>query len=304
MIQMVVPIAATAWEVAQIAKDEAFLSEAYKSCARWDAWLRQFRDTRGTGLVEAFCTYDTGQDNSPRWKGVSNDCPGHDAKNCPKGQTVPRLCPDLSATTFGARIALSEMAKALGKQPEADKWTEDADRIRELILEKLWCEEDASFYDVAPDGSFVRVRSVANCRVLSEHVLRPDVPHHRKIFHALWEHQLHNPKAYWARYPFPSIALNDPLFVRPIPMNSWGGASQALTALRVLRWMEFYGKSKDLHLLMERWCEAVIRSGKFAQQMNPDTGDFTKGDPGGYSPCALLFLHFTKRLGRAPSQRG
>jgi len=67
--------------------------------------------------------------------------------------------------------------------------------------------------------------------------------------------------------------------------------------------MEFYGKSKDLHLLMERWCEAVIRSGKFAQQMNPDTGDFTKGDPGGYSPCALLFLHFTKRLGRAPSQR-
>jgi len=304
MIQMVVPIAATAWEVAQIAKDEALLSEAYKSCARWDAWLRLYRDTRGTGLVEAFCTYDTGQDNSPRWKGVSNDCPGHDAKNCPKGQTVPRLCPDLSATTFGARIALSEMAKALGKQPEADKWTEDAERIRELILEKLWCEEDASFYDVAPDGSFVRVRSVANCRVLSEHVLRPDVPHHRKIFHALWEHQLHNPKAFWARYPFPSIALNDPLFVRPIPMNSWGGASQALTALRVLRWMEFYGKSNYLHLLMERWCEAVIRSGKFAQQMNPDTGEFTKGDPGGYSPCALVFLHFTKRLGRAPSQRG
>ena len=304
MIQMVVPVAATAWEVAQIAKDEAFLSEAYKSSARWDAWLRQYRDTRGTGLVEAFCTYDTGQDNSPRWKGVSNDCPGHDAKNCPKGQTVPRLCPDLSATTFGARIALSEMAKALGNQPEADKWTEEAERIRKLILEKLWCEEDASFYDVAPDGSFVRVRSVANCRVLSEHVLRPDVPHERKIFHALWDHQLHNPKAYWARYPFPSIALNDPLFVHPIPMNSWGGASQALTALRVLRWMKFYGKSKDLHLLMERWCEAIVRSGKFAQQLNPDTGEFTRGDPGGYSPCALAFLHFTKKLGRAPTQHG
>jgi hypothetical protein len=304
MIQMVVPIAATAWEVSQIAKNEEFLAEAYKSCARWDAWLRRFRDTRGIGLVEAFCTYDTGQDNSPRWKGVSNDCPGHDAKNCPKGQSVPRLCPDLSATTFGARIALSKMAEALGKQAEAQKWMEDAELIRKLIVEKLWCEEDASFYDVAPDGSFVRVRSVANCRVPSEHVLRPDVPHERKMFHALWEHQLHNPQAYWARYPFPSIALNDPLFVRPIPMNSWGGASQALTALRALRWMEFYGKSKDLHLLMERWCEAVIRSGKFAQQMNPDTGDFTKGDPGGYSPCALAFLHFTKRLGRAPSQRG
>jgi hypothetical protein len=304
MIQMVVPIAATAWEVSQVAKNEEFLAEAYQSCARWDAWLRRYRDTRGTGLVEAFCTYDTGQDNSPRWKGVSNDCPGHDAKNCPKGQTVPRLCPDLSATVFGARVALSEMAKALGKQAEAQKWMEDAELIRKLILEMLWCDEESSFYDVAPDGTFVRVRSVANCRVLSEHVVRPHVPRERNIFHALWDHQLHNPKAYWAQYPFPSIALNDPLFVRPIPMNSWGGASQALTALRVLRWMEFYGKSKDLHFLMERWCEAIVRSEKFAQQLNPDTGEFTKGDPGGYSPCALAFLHFTKRLGRAPSQHG
>jgi hypothetical protein len=303
MIQMVVPIAATAWEVAQISKDDAFLSEAYTACARWDSWLRRYRDTRGTGLVEAFCTWDTGQDNSPRWKGVANGCPGNDAKNCPKGQSVPRLCPDLSATVVGARIALSQMAKALGKQAESDKWVEDAEHIRKLILEKLWCEEDASFYDVAPDGTFVRVRSVANFRVPSEHVMRPNVSHERKIFHALWERQIHNPKAFWAQYPLPSIAMDDPLFVRPIPQNSWGGASQALTALRTLRWMEYYGKTNDLHFIMERWADAIVRSGKFAQQLNPDTGEFTKGDPGGYSPCALVFLHFAKQLGRTPRPR-
>jgi glycogen debranching enzyme len=162
MIQMVVPIAGTAWELAQIAKDDAFLAESYTACARWDAWLRRYRNTRGTGLVEAFCTWDTGQDNSPRWKGVSNGCPGNDAKNCPKGQSVPRLCPDLSATVFGARIALGQMVKALGKQAESDRWVEDAERIRKLILEKLWCEEDSSFYDVAPDGTFVRVIDFAN----------------------------------------------------------------------------------------------------------------------------------------------
>ena len=303
MIQMVVPIAATAWEVAQIAKDGAFLSEAYAACARWDAWLRRYRDTRATGLVEAFCTWDTGQDNSPRWKGVANGCPGNDAKNCPKGQSVPRLCPDLSATVVGARIALSQMAKALGKQAESDKWMEDAEHIRKLILEKLWCEEDASFCDVAPDGTFVRVRSVANFRVPGEHVMRPNVSHERKIFHALWERQIHNPKAFWAQYPLPSIAMDDPLFVRPIPQNSWGGASQALTALRTLRWMEYYGKTNDLHFIMERWADAIVRSGKFAQQLNPDTGEFTKGDPGGYSPCALVFLHFAKQLGRTPRPR-
>jgi Bacterial alpha-L-rhamnosidase 6 hairpin glycosidase domain len=303
-IQMVVPIAATAWEVAQSLKDEAFLAEAYLACSRWDTWLRRYRDTRGTGLVEAFCTWDTGQDNSPRWAGVSNECPDHDAKKCPTGQSVPRLCPDLSATVFGARVALSAMAAALGKEAEAQKWTDDAERMRELIVEKLWCEEDASFYDVVPDGSFVRIRSVANCRVLGEHVLRLSVQREKAIFHALWQRQLHNPMAYWAKYPLPSIAMDDPKFVRPIPPNSWGGASQALTALRTLRWMEHYGKAREQRLLMKRWNEAIVRAGSFCQQLDPETGVFTKPDPGGYSPCALVFLHFAKKLGRAPLTRG
>ena len=300
-IQMVVPIAATAWDVSQMLKAEAFLAEAYQACSRWDAWLRRYRNTRGTGLVEAFCTWDTGQDNSPRWAGVSDECPDHEAKNCPTDQTVPRLCPDLSATTFGARVALSAMANALGKKAEAQRWTDDAEHIRKLILEKLWCDEDASFYDVAPDGTFVRVRSVANYRVPAEQVMRLNVSQERKIFDALWKRQLHDPKAFWAKYPLPSIALDDPKFVRPIPRNSWGGASQALTALRTLRWLDHYAKTADLQSLMERWCEAILRIGKFDQQLNPDTGEFTQWDPGGYSPCALAFLHFAKRLGRAPA---
>jgi hypothetical protein len=133
--------------------------------------------------------------------------------------------------------------------------------------------------------------------------MRLNVSHERKIFHALWERQLHNPKAFWAQYPLPSIAMDDPQFVRPIPQNSWGGASQALTALRTLRWMEYYGKTNDLHFIMGRWADAIVRSGKFEQQLNPDTGEFTKGDPGGYSPCALVFIHFAKQLGRTPLPR-
>lgn len=296
-IQMVVPIAATAWELAKRSNNEAFLSEAYEACSRWDRWLQRYRSTRGTGLIEAFCTYDTGQDNSPRWEGVSNACPYWDAKKCPVGQSVPRLCPDLSATVFGARVALSAMAAELGKNAEAQRWMEEAEQIRKLIIDKLWCEEDASFYDVDPKGQFVRVRSVANLRVLGEHVLRLDVAREKQIFDSLWKHQLNNPEAYWTPFPFPSIAINDPKFVASIPRNSWGGASQALTALRTLRWMEHYGRFHEQRIVMARWCESIMRAGTFCQQMNPRTGVFTEPDPGGYSPCALVFLHFAKRLG-------
>jgi len=296
-IQMAVPVAATAWELAQSFGDEELLVKAYAACSRWDGWLRQYRNTRDTGLVEGFCTYDTGMDNSPRWAGIPNRCPDSDARKCPPLPSLPRLCPDLSATVYGARVALGSMAGALGKQADAARWQTAAEEIRRLIIEKLYSPEDAAFYDLDAENKFVRVRSVVNTRVLGEHVLKLSDARDRAIFEALWKRQLHNPDAFWAPYPFPSSALNDPTFVRPIPRNSWGGASQALTALRAPRWMPHYGKQAELNHLMSQWCQAIMRDGDFRQQMDPVTGKFTQPDPGKYSPAALVFLDFAHRLG-------
>ena len=297
-IQMVVPIAATAWELSQMVKDEELLTTAYTACGKWDAWLRQYRDTRRTGLVEGFCTYDTGHDNSPRWAGVPNRCPDSDARKFPPGVGVPRLCPDLSATTYGGRVALAAMARALGKKSEAARWDEDAEEIRRLILDKLYSPEDAAFYDLDIAGKFVKVRSDAMSRVMGEHVLKLSNAGDKKIFDAVWTRQLHNPKAFWAPFPLTSVAMDDPAFVRPIPRNSWGGATQALTALRAPRWMEHYGKGAELRVLMHAWVEAISRHNEFRQQMDPWTGDFTRADASGYSPAALVYLDFIRRLER------
>jgi hypothetical protein len=289
-IQMVVPIAVTAWELAQRTGDSELLEKAYGACGRWDAWLRRYRNTRGTGLCEGFCTYDTGMDNSPRWKDEPNGCPDGDARQCPPGPGLPRLCPDLSATVYGGRVALAAMAQALGKPDEAARWTEDADAIRRLIVERLYDPRDGGFYDLDAQGRSVWVRSVATLRVLGEHV--PDAD----LFAVIWQRQIRNEKVFWAPYPFPSVALDDPQFVRPIPGNSWGGAAQALTALRAPRWMEHYGKPTELAWLMQRWVEAIRLEGAFRQQLDPANGRFTKGDPGGYSPAALVFFDFLWRL--------
>jgi hypothetical protein len=295
-IQMVVPIASTAWELAQLMDDDELLVTAYEACSRWDAWLREYRDTRKTGLVEGFCTYDTGHDNSPRWTGIPNRCPDSDARKCPPMTTMPRLCPDLSATVFGARMALAHMATALGKGDEASRWHDDAEKIRALIVERLYDPKDASFYDLDAQNNFVRVRSDVNSRVLGEHVLKRYDAKDKAIFDAVWTKQIHNPKAFWAPYPLTSVAMDDPTFVRPIPRNSWGGASQALTALRAPRWMPYYGKQAELDHMMQQWCEAIMRHTEFRQQMDPMTGDFTQADPSGYSPAALVFLDYARRL--------
>jgi len=289
-IQMVVPIAATAWELAQATNDEILLASAYSACSAWDAWLLKYRNTRGIGLTEGFCTYDTGHDNSPRWEGIPPQCPNKDAKRYAAGLGLPRLCPDLSATTYGARRALSDMAKALGKGSEADRWAESADKIRRLILEKLYVAEEAAFYDLDANDRFVRVRSDILSRVCGEHVVD------QALFDDLWTRQIHNPKAFWANYPLPSVALDDPKFVRPLPKNSWGGPSQALTALRAPRWIEHYGRAAEFSHMMTRWCEGLMADMTFRQQMNPQTGAFTREDLPNYSPAALVMMDYTWRL--------
>jgi hypothetical protein len=181
------------------------------------------------------------------------------------------------------------MARALGKNAEADRWQAEAEDIRSNIINTLYVPGDSSFYDLDKQDRIIRVRTDVLSRVLGEHVVD------QKLFETIYERQIHNPRAFWATYPLPSVALDDPAFVRPIPANSWGGASQALTAMRAPRWMEHYGKPADLAHLMQQWTSAIVRAGKFLQQMDPVDGTFTN-DKGDYSPAALVFTDFTWRL--------
>jgi hypothetical protein len=287
-IQMVVPIAKTALETADLMGDEGFLATAYAACVRWDRWLNRYRNTRGTGLCEAFCEYDTGHDNSPRFLGIPKKCPNGDASVCPAEDRLPFLAPDLSASVYGGRVALSKMAARLGKRSDAEMWMERSETLRQRIIEYCYDPEDEYFYDVDAHNNFVRVRGDVLTRVLCEHVV--DQP----MFERIYERHIKNPNAFWTPYPFPSIATDDPTFVHDLPPNSWGGASQALTALRAPRWLEHYGKSADLETFMKRWVEAISRSSDFMQQMNPWTGEFSTS--AGYSPAMCVFIDFVDRL--------
>jgi hypothetical protein len=287
-IQMVVPIAATALELFERLQDEEFLWRAYRACADWDGWLRRYRNTRSTGLCEAFCGYDTGQDNSARFKGLPWKCPNDDARICPKVGALPYLAPDLSATVYGARLALARMATILGKPHEASRWEEQAAGLRQAIMKWCFDPEDVCFYDRDANNHLVRIRCVELIVVLGEHLVD------QTLFEEIYRRHIRNPQEFWAPYPYPSVALDDPAFDHALPLNSWGGPSQALTALRAPRWLEYYGKAADLTDLMRRWIHALLASPEFEQQVNPWTGAFSTGSA--YSPAMLLGIDFVSRL--------
>lgn len=288
-IQMVVPIAKTAWEVIELTGREELLPRAYAACSRFDDWLMKYRNTRGTGLCEAFCEFDTGHDNSPRFAGLPRRCPDQDARQCPAVGQLPYLAPDLSATVYGGRQALAQMAEALGKDEEARIWRERAAELRQRIIRHCFDPEDECFYDVDRAGNFVRVRGDLLTRVCCEQVPDP------QLFERLYARYLHNPAEFWTPYPLPSISVGDPAFDSTCPPNAWSGASQALTALRTPRWFLHYGKEQDLHFLMRRWVAAIARCTDFMQQMDPWTGAFSTSP--NYSPAMCVFIDFVDRLG-------
>jgi len=290
-IQMVVPIASTAWDTAVLTRDEAFLARAYAACSRWDHWLMRNRNTRGTGLCELFCQFDSGHDGSPRHAGFPWGCPDQNPAKCPDVEKLPYLAPDLSASVYGGRIALAQMAERLGKASEAERWRNEAENIRQLIIKHCYCAEDECFYDVDANGAFVRIRGDVLTRVFSEHVVD------QAMFDRIYERHIKNPEGFWTPYPMPSIAVNDPAFVKPIPRNSWGGASQALTALRTPRWFDHYGKTGDHRHLMTQWIKAILACPDFMQQLDPWTGVFTESKSRDYSPAMLVFIDFVDRLG-------
>ena len=289
-IQMVVPIAATAWELAHATGDSELVEKAYAGWTRWDAWLRRHRNTRGTGLCEGFCTWDTGHDNSPRWTGMPNSCPDGEARNLPPVAVVCRGCAPTCRRRCTAVASRSPRWRARwGGMPTRTAGSPK----RRPSARRSWpgcigrgCRASTTWTRrVASSGS--GATSSAACSASTSWT------------RACSRRSIAGRSAIRQRSGAPIRCRRSPWTIRhscgPIPRNSWGGASQALTALRTPRWMEHYGKAADLAYLMQQWTRAIVRDGKFLQQMDPMDGTFTQ-DLGDYSPAALCFTEFTWRL--------
>lgn len=290
-IQECVSFAALCLEAAVLLKDDELLLEAYQKCVKWDEWLVDNRTTTNRGLIELFCQFDTGHDNSARLGDIPNGCPRQDAKITNNVVSLPFLAVDMNAVFYGSRIALSKMAELLGKPNEAEQWKKKAEFIKSKLIEICYDPQDEFFYDVDREGNFRKFRSIAIVNLYQEHVLTGE------ISERIYNRYMKNPSEFWTPFPFPSMSISDPTFKQDLPGNSWGFYSQALTALRAMRWMDHYGKGDDLESIMEAWVSAFVNSKemKFSQELHPITGELSQSSQW-YSSSMLFFLHSVKRL--------
>ena len=97
-IQTVTPLARSVWTHHRLnGSDRTWLETLYRAMRRNDDWLARWRDTRGTGAIEAFCCYDTGHDLSPRFWHIPDSPLGNDPKAYdPSNPLLPLIAPDLT----------------------------------------------------------------------------------------------------------------------------------------------------------------------------------------------------------------
>lgn len=287
-IQIVTPFARSVWNHYLLnGRDRSFLATMYAAMARNDAWLATWRDTRRSGGVEAFCTYDTGHDLSPRFWHVPDSPFGNDPKRYnPDNPILPFIAPDLTANVACQRLYLARIAEELGES--GSDWRDKAEQSFDALFAHCFDRDDGFFYDLDRNGQHVRVQSDVLLRVLASEI-GDDA-----FFEDALKRYLLNTRKFFAKYPFTSIALDDPRFDPAYDYNSWAGPSNLLSLIRAPHAFEHHGRHVELTWTMQPTLSALFKAERFAQTLDPFTGrvGFTEA----YSPAILCLLDFIERL--------
>ena len=282
-IQIVTPLARSVWNHYLLTDDRSYLATMYDAMVRYDAWLARYRDTRGTGGVEVFCTFDTGHDLSPRFWGVPDRGYQADARHFdPAHPTLPWVAPDLTANVYCQRVYLGVIASSLGLDHDWDSLA--ASSLAALYAE---CFADGMFFDRLTDGTLNRIESDVLLRVLACEVGSPEF-----FADALASH-LMNTRKFFAHYGFTSVAMDDPRFDHDYTRNSWGGPSNFLSMIRAPHAFEHHGHVAELALSAMSVLGAAAQWDAFPQCLDPWTG--AAGFTTVYSPAILWLLDTVER---------
>ena len=290
-IQLVTPPARSVWNHYCLTdRDRAFLERQYETLSRYDDWLAQNRDSRGNGGVEAVGAYDTGHDLSPRfWHTADTSFLEDPACSDPDNPLVPFVAPDLTASVACSRRYLAKMAHELGR-PDAEikAWEGKAELSYAALRRQCFDEEDKFYYDCDRSGRFIKVQSDVLLRVYAA-----EAGDHAEFATALGRYLL-NTRKFFARYPFTSIALDDPRYDPHQEYNQWAGTSNFLSLVRSPHAFEYHNRNVELTWVMQPILGAFSRTERFPQNLNPWNGDpgFTEV----YSPSILCMLDFVERI--------
>jgi hypothetical protein len=274
------PVIAQAVErVVHAGAGDAFLTESLPALERYYRYLAALRDPDGDALVSVVSQFESGLDFSPAYDGSVGARTVHPLELFLRTR-LPQLRNKLANydletifrrfrhhqedvlvnAVYGQGLrALARLARRGGREATARWATRAADDVTAALLERSWDGGLGLFVNLAgPEERRSRVKTIHGLVPL----VLPDLPN--AVADRLVEH-LCDPLTFDAPYPVPSVALDEPTFVRDHRVRGfrfiWRGPLSLNTNWFLVHGLRGHGYDDVAARIAERSREVVERGG-------------------------------------------
>ncbi len=197
------------WESYRFTGDRDRLEAVLPRLVSYYRWIQEHR-RRANGFYWT-SALGSGMDNSPR--------SGH-------GWV------DLTAQQALAAISIARIAEVVGDGTIAETFRYEHRLLKDLVNERAWDPEDQIYYDLAEDGSRLKVKTAAAFWPLLAHI--PSLSQAAGLIY-----HLNNPKEFRRPHLFPSLSADHPAYD---PKGGyWLGAVWPPTWFAIVKGLESYG---------------------------------------------------------------
>lgn len=250
------------WRIFERSGDREFLQVMYPKLLNYQKWLRANR-RHADGLYFWKHPYESGIDNSPRFSNRDES---------KFEDTTKMAAVDMSSYVALSLEALESMARELGLELEALEHRREYEALKVVMNEKLWDEEDQTYYDWDYVKSrFIRMNTISNFTPLAAGISEAS----QSLALAI---RLFDPSQYNTRIPFPSVARNDQLFVK----DMWRGpvwVNMAYLSVLGLKRTGFTQQASGMaRALVTGIYETYHTEGSFYEFYDPDRYDIKELD--------------------------
>jgi neutral trehalase len=201
-------------QAVQMNDNSLLLDHYYPYLQKYEKYLEETHNDQG--LFKWLHSYESGIDNSPRFTNQS-ESEHYDLSH-------------LWAIDFNVWMILhyrtmNQIAIQIGKTQDAEYYSEKSKKLEELIQNNLWDEETGLYYDFDYEKQeFVKINTIFSLFPLFIGITTTEQTTR------LLDH-IQNVQEYNTLIPFPTVARNDPLFIK----DTWRGPVWINTAWIVLQ---------------------------------------------------------------------
>ncbi len=217
------------------------LAEGYAYLSRWTDWICNTWTWPGDRLPFYHHGFDSGWDNSSIFD-----------------QGVPLVSPDQPAYLVLQMEVLADLARALGREPEAASWQARTDAMLAALLEDLWVD-DQFVGRLRPSGRVVKCASLITCMPM---VLG------RRLPESVRAHLLSRIRAHLTPH---GLATEQPESPNYVEGGYWRGPIWAPATLLVTDGLLDIGETALARRIMEAFCDLCADQG-FYENFSPKTG--------------------------------